>query len=179
VAGAIVSLVYFEILNLSGGGLAYWRVDNFLVYIPVSYFIYKQEGKNLSRYIYPCWFLFVIFMVQDIVLRNFGYNTGVYSRFSVVFGSVAIFITILSMRNIEKNTVAYLLSRHSLGIYATHKYMQFFVIISLQHFGLVKPIHISWLPVELRVLIIAVLTLLLTVLAIFMLCRTPLKRYVI
>lgn len=182
IAGAVVaigSMIYFEILNLSGRGLLYWRVENFLIYIPVSYFIYKQDGNDLSRYMYLCWFGFLVFLVQDIVLRNIGYTTGAYSRCSIVFGSVAIFITILSMSNVKKNAVSYLLSRHSLGIYATHKYMQFFVIIALQYFGVVKPIYISGFPVEFRVFIIAVLTFLLTALTVLLLYRTPLKRFVI
>ena len=52
--GALIvlfSFLYFEIINLNGGGLPYWRIDNFLIYVPLSYFLLKQKRENLVRYI--------------------------------------------------------------------------------------------------------------------------------
>jgi len=47
----IVSILYFEFLNLNGRGLLYWRIDNFMIYIPLSYFLLRQESEKLVRYI--------------------------------------------------------------------------------------------------------------------------------
>jgi fucose 4-O-acetylase-like acetyltransferase len=175
---AISFMIYFEFINLNGGRLPYWRIDNFLIYIPISYFIYKQENENLKRYIYLFWFGFIVFFVQDIFIRNLGYNTGPYSRLSIVFGSVSIFSSILLMKNIKASPIAFFLSKYSLGIFATHKYMQFIVIISLQYLGVAKQIYIAGFPVEFRSLIIAILSFLLVSFVVLIMYRTPLKRFV-
>lgn len=175
---AISSMIYFEFININGGRLAYWRIDNFLIYIPISYFIYKQEKGNLSRYIYLFWLGFIVFLVQDIVMRNLGYNTGAYSRLSVVFGSVSIFSSILLMKNIKISPLTFFLSKYSLGIFATHKYMQFILIMSLQYFGVAKHLYIPGFPFDLRSFFVAIITFLLVSVTVLTLYRTPFKKFI-
>lgn len=45
----LVSILYFEILNLNGRGIPYWRIENFVIYVPLSYFLLKHESGKLVR----------------------------------------------------------------------------------------------------------------------------------
>jgi len=118
----IASILYFEIINLNGNSLPYWRIDNFLVYIPLSYFILlKQKQGKLNKYIPFFYIGFILFSAHDFYLRDQGSFCHLYSRISIVFGSIALFSSILQIKNLKQNAVISLMSKYSLGIFAIHK----------------------------------------------------------
>lgn len=183
IADIIISLLYFETLNLKGRGLSYWRVENFLIYIPLSYFIFIQEcnaPQKLNRYIPLFYMGFAIFSAQDVYLRFLGYNgLGAYSRLSIVFGSIAIFCSILQLRDLTEVTLISLLSKYSLGIFATHKYWQLIVILSFKYLGFTGPFYAAGFPLEVRSLTLSLVSTLLTFMGILFASRTPIKRFLI
>lgn len=175
----IVSILYFEFLNLNGRGLPYWRIDNFMIYIPLSYFLLWQESGKLVRYIPFFYIGFVLFSAQDVYLRHIGYDCGAYSRVSIVFGSIALFSSMLQLKDLNQGTVITLLSKYSLGIFATHKYWQLIVIVVFHLCGFSVPVYAADFPLDLRALIIALISISLTFGAVFLGGRTLIKRYII
>lgn len=174
----IVSILYFEILNLKGQGLPYWRVDNFLIYIPLSYFILRQENRKLRRIIPLFYMGFIFFSAQDVFLRHQGYSCGAYSRVSIVCGSIAIFSSILQLKGLKKLTVISLLSKYSLGIFATHKYWYLFVIVVFQYCGLSDPVSAVNFPLDLWALIIVFISISLTFVGVLFAEKTLIKRFI-
>ena len=175
---ATVSILYLETLNLRGRGLPYWRIDNFLIYIPLAYFLLKQEKGRLVKYLPYLYAGYIIFAAQDVYLRYHGYNTGGYSRLSIVFGSMALFSSILQMKYLKGNSGITLLSICSLGIFATHKYWQLITNMAFNYFGFSDPAYAAWFPLDLRALAIAVISILLTFTALMIASRTVIKRYI-
>lgn len=175
-AGLVVSLWYFEILNLSQRCLPYWRIDNFLIYIPLSYFLVVQE-KRFLRYV-PWYYLgFIVFSAQDVYLHFQGVQCAAYSRVSIVFGSVAVLGSILRLKDLRQVTFIHLLSRYSLGMFATHKYWQLIVIVGLQRLGLPGMVQPKGFPLELGTLIISVVAVVLTFIGVLLASRTPVRRF--
>ncbi len=74
------------------------------------------------------------------------------------------------------------LSRHSLGIYALHKFFWYFVALQLSPVfilvNLRKKMPVGELMVNFQTLSIALLTILLTFLSVYVLGKTPLERYI-
>lgn len=175
----IVSILYFETLNINGLGLPYWRIENFVIYIPLSYFLLKQGSGELARYTPFFYMGFILFSAQDVYLRGQGYNCGAYSRVSIVFGSIALFSSILQLNGLNKSTAIIFLSKYSLGIFATHKYWQLLVIAIFHYYSVSIPVNAKSFPIDLRALIIAVISILLTMGGVFLGGRTLIKRYII
>lgn len=175
----VVSISHFEILNLKGSGILYWKLENFVIYAPLSYFLFKCSHEKLRRFIPIAWGCFIIFSIQDIFLRHHGYNLGAYSRASIVFGSAAIFSSFLQYKNLKKPKFVSFLSKYSLGLFATHKYLQLIVILIFMKFGWVSPLHDVSGLLDLFNLAVAVIAVSFTFAAVYFLGQTRLKRYII
>lgn len=175
----IVSVIYFEILSLTGQEIPYWRIDNFVIYIPLSYFLLQQEGEKLDRYIPFLYAGYVLFSVHDVFLRGQGYNHGAYSRVSIVFGSVALFGSILKLKNLNINTTFItFFSKYSLGIFATHKYWLLIVTVIVHYNGFSIPTCDTNFPLDLCTLGIAIVTTVMTFCGVWLGDRTFLKKYI-
>ena len=174
---ALASVVYFEYLNLSGGGLAFWRADNFVLYAPISYLLVGQSRENLLRLAAACCAGYVLFSMQDIFLRSQGQSSGGYSRVSIVFGAVALLCFFLRAENSPASSVAAFLSRYSLGVFATHKYWQLVVTTAFLAAGSLVPIRAGLFPLDLRSLGIAALSAALTLAGVTIGGRTVFRRF--
>lgn len=176
----VVSILYFELLNLNGIILPHYRIDNFLIYIPFSYFLLKQERKQIRRII-PIFLMgFVVFSVQDFFLRRNGFSCDLYSRVSIVFGSITMFSSILQLKlkNLKKFSIISLLSKYLLGIFATHKYWYLLVTYFFIYNGLKHPVSVANFPIDLRVLSISIISILLTIFAVWLAGQTFIRRLV-
>ena len=71
-----------------------------------------------------------------------------------------------------------LLSKYSLGIFATHKLWQEIVIEVFQSLDFTGPIHVAGFPIELYSLTLATVSAILTFIGILFLRRTPINRYI-
>ena len=173
-----VSISHFEILSLKGSGITYWKPENFFIYAPLSYFLFKCSHENLRRIIPIAWGCFIIFSIQDIFLRYHGYHLGSYSRASIVFGSTAIFSSFLQYKNLKKKRFVSFLSKYSLGLYAIHKYLQLIVILIFAKLGWVAPLFDMSGLLDLFNFTVAVITVSFTFTAVYFLGQTPIKRYI-
>ena len=174
----VASISYFEVLNLKGFGILYWKLGNFVIYAPLSYFLFKCSNEKLRRLIPVAWVCFIIFSIQDIFLRHQGYALGAYSRVSIVFGSTAIFCSFLQYNNLKKPKFVSFLAKYSLGIFATHKYLQLIVILIFVKFGWATPLReISGL-LDLFNLSVAVTAVSCTLAAVYFLGQTRIKRFI-
>lgn len=174
----IISLLYFEFISLNGDDLPYWRIDNFLIYIPFSYFLLTCKAEKLRSFTSIMWACFIIFSMQDIFLLHKGYLLGFYSRVSIVFGSMALFSFLLQCRNLGRSNMVSFLSKYSLGIFALHKYIQLIVIVIFFRYGLTDSLNEMSGPVDLNKLTVAVITTLLTFAAVYFAGCTRVKRFV-
>ena len=124
---ALLFLCYFQIRNhYDVREIPYWRLDNFLVYVPLAYCLrLKKEAINgwVVLLLIIC---FVTFAVQDNILRSHFGSTGNYSRVSVVVGALAVYSFFHVYKNILSfaSPVVSFLAQYSLGIFALHKYWQ-------------------------------------------------------
>ena len=170
----LVSLVHFEI----GGNIPYWRIDNFLVYVPIAYFLWKDK-TNKKAISVPILFIgYALFSLHDLYLRQAGYHFEGYSRISVVLGAAALLSAILQISNLEENKTVSFLSRYSLGIFPTHKFWQLLAILVMMRifpsFSETAVLH----SLDLSRLVISIIVIILTVLFIILVRNTPLKKYI-
>ncbi|NEP01741.1 MAG: acyltransferase [Symploca sp. SIO2E9] len=181
VAIIIMQAVYFEALNLTGRGLSYLQLENFLIYIPIAYLQIQKERSISSRYSLFLYIGFFVFGLQDIFLRQIGYNPGVYSRVSIIFGALAVFSSCLNLEYWKASDSVNFLSRYSLGIFAIHKYWQFLAI-----FTIVKLSETTdWLKninnisiINVLAIFVALVTISLTFGSVRLLSSSPFQRFI-
>jgi|GEM_PF-354777 len=174
VGGLIVlaSLVFLEWRNVDGKGLQYWRIECFLAYVPLAYYL-RGRTKEQFKLLAPIFFvLYVIFSVQDVLIRQDGWGIGVYSRVSLIFGSAAFFCWLLSKNEDFKIAKAFsFLSVYTLGLISVHKIWQAFLFILIAPLGLSKYLY----PFNLETLLIAALVTILSLVSVYLLGMTRLR----
>lgn len=178
VAIIVISLFYFEALNLTGQGLSYWELANFLVYIPIAYFLIRQNKVVARKYILALYLLFLVFSLQDIYLRVNSYQIGIYSRVSVICGASAIFISCLNLRNWQASASIKFLSKFSLGIFAIHKYWQFIISFFVLKMSQTLAYSPDIFVIDPLNIFIAVATTFLTFMSVRLLNKTPFQKFI-
>jgi len=179
----ILSLIYFEVLNITGTYIAYWRLDNFIVYIPIAYFLVDQQTKGISKkHILLLYLCFFIFGCQDVLLRSYNINVGLYGRISVACGTLAVFASCINLNSLKPNKVVNFLSKFSLGIFAVHKY--YLYILTLATLNLFKilgwsnSILIMGLPIDMPAIFTTFPTIFFTLATVHLLNYSPLQKFV-
>jgi hypothetical protein len=176
--GAIgLSLIYFEFLNFAGKGVPYWRLDGFLVYIPIAYLLLKMGGKLANKYVIALYSMMVLLGLQDIWLTP-NQDSAIYARAGIVCGAVAVFSTCLNLQDWRAAAPVTFLSKFSLGIFALHKYWQFFMLIILPKLFEVCGITKELLAFDLLAFMIGLLSVALTVGSVYALNWTPLRKFI-
>ncbi len=145
----------------------------FLVYVPLAWLLCHRPG--LFRWPWLFAGLFVVTGLLEVVLYKyvgFGGDTF-YARVNALVGVLAVY-SLCARFPLDRPWVRWL-SVHSLGIFALHKYVQYLGYQVLHGLGYgYDLVAVAFVPS----LLIFVWTLLLTVLAVALLRRTPLVRYV-
>lgn len=174
----IASLIHFEISNISGQDVPFWRLDNFLIYIPIAYFLNKREGKVAGKHILILYALFLLFGLQDTFLRSFYRSIGAYSRISVVCGTLAIFSSCLGLKNWKNSRGTRFLSKFSLGIFAIHKYWQ--LVVTVLVFRIFQRLNLPTevLMIDTAAICVALATTFLTFASVLLLNRTPFQKLI-
>jgi len=176
-------LAYLEISPFFGNHIPPHRLDNFLVYIPIA-FIWWKNPSNLIRF--KNWYAvgFLLFSVHDHLLRPINLSGQLYSRVSILLGALTLITFCCSLKlNSEKIKPIEFLSKHSLGIYALHKYVMLLISACLfkafSLFGVKDFINIMNLEISSFSLLTSLFTCATTLLFVYGLGLTPLKRFVI
>lgn len=174
----VIGILYFELLAIAGQGIPYWRIDNFLIYVPLAYLLAKQNGRVSNRLNLFFYLGFLAFGFHDMLLRWHGYGIGLYSRVSIMCGALAVFTSCLRLRDWQAPNTVKFLSTFSLGIFAIHKYWQFILSLTalkvLETIGL--PTHLF--IISTTAIYVALVATLLTFITVRLLAWTPLKMFV-
>lgn len=177
-----VSILYFEILNFTGRYIAFWRPDNFIIYIPLAYFLVSKGEKVYSKYTKKLYIFSLIFGLQDICLRAINKDVGLYARVSIVCGTLAVFSSLITLKSWQIKKSVQFLSKFSLGIFAVHKYwLLLSTVVTLKLFqtlDLHTSISIGGLQINLPALVASIITLLGTFISVSILDRSPLQRFI-
>lgn len=173
VGGAIfiATIIYLEARNLQGRGLPYWHIEQFFAYVPLAYFLRSRTKEQRRKLVLPLAALWLLFSVQDVVIRQSGGNPNVYSRVSLIFGSAAFVSWLLSKETIRTPGWLMFFSVYSLGLFAIHKFWQAFLIILITPLGLSPYLQ----PLNLELITIAVLTTALSVISVYYMSKTKLR----
>jgi hypothetical protein len=167
----IATVAWLEARNLNGKGLSYWRIEQFFVYVPLAYFL-RNRPPEQRRKLFPIFtVLWLIFSIQDVIIRQSGGNINVYSRVSLIFGSAAFVSWLLSRETVYTPKWIIFFSIYSLGLFAVHKFWQALFIILITPLGLSQYLY----PFNLELILIAIATVFLSVVSVYYLGRTKLR----
>lgn len=178
----IISLIYYEVCLVYSKDIPYWRIDNYVVYIPVAYFI--KNINKLSKYKYVLLLLYIVCTIQElIIIKHHHYmNINVYGLNSIVLGAIVITTIVMSLNITNINYLISFLAIYSLGIFAIHKYWQLLVtvsmdkILSLSHIGIYGQYYIR--QIDVNKLLIALFTISFTLISVYICNFTIIKRYI-
>ena len=164
----LASLAWFEWSLLSHHTILYFDLANFVLYVPIAFY-----QPRLSRQ-WP-WFLVAwgAFVIHDLYLGN--QMDCAYGRATVVLGALAITGACFS-REVVVGRASRVLASYSLGIFAVHKYWWYLLVTLKGHHSLNVPV--GGATVHVAAVLLFVGTLLLTAASVFVLSRTPLRRFV-
>lgn len=178
----IGSLVYFEHNSFTGSSVSILDLRTYILYIPIAYYFQSAKSRFSKSLLISLAAGYILLSIQDYFLRRQGLFVNVYMRASIAFGAAALFYGIKNLKQGNGNGIINFLSSNSLGIYATHKYFQYISVIFLTPYfvaeGMKKKVHFGDLRVNLQTLLIASLAAALTLLCVFILSKTPLRRFI-
>lgn len=170
----LICLLYFEFAAITKIKIPYWRIDNFLVYVPIALLIFKDLKKFLALKNYYL-IGYIFFSIHDIYLNLAGYYLSKYGRISIVLGALTIFGWIYNLK-IRENSYVKKIAKYSLGIYTIHKYWMYIFTVLMKKYE----IYLSFLGIKLNIvnLIVAILTVVLTLMSVYLLKSTKLRMFV-
>jgi surface polysaccharide O-acyltransferase-like enzyme len=119
----ISNLVYFGARNIYGIATPYWRIDNFIIYVPVAYLLFNDRNAVEGKFLYLL--LYFVASLYDVFAAK---TLSPYDRMSVTFGAISLFCLFYGGSYAKRSFVDFL-ARNSLGIFAIHKYCLLGIII--------------------------------------------------
>ncbi|WP_408019900.1 acyltransferase family protein [Scytonema tolypothrichoides] len=171
------SLFYFEALYFFNSNLPYHWLLNFLIYIPIAFYLVNHPEKILK--FKGCYLIaYVLFSLHDIYLRIYNQIPSIYGRVSIVCGALSIFCYIYSPQNNQKNLLVEKIAKYSLGLFALHKYWQYLFVLLLQKYKIAMMIGIFGIPLNIIFLVESIFVIFFTTLSIYLLKSTPFKQLV-
>lgn len=174
--GTAIFLCYFQWLSCNGQGIPYWRLDGFLIYIPLTHLVRYTESSWRPLTVFGLFVCFAVFAGQDVILRNHFGSTGAYSRPSLVFGSTAVLASLRVFSHKFKRTsgIAAFLGANSLGVFAIHKYWQLVICLVVRHLPAIRVAS----PLDIALFVQAVFCVTLTCGTIYLLTHTRFRSLV-
>jgi len=186
----ITALVLFEAEIWYEKPSPYWALKSFLVYIPIAYLLKQHIDIFATRYSTLLGMIYCLFSIHDIFLESNGVPLGLYSRISIVAGSVWLFCVLYQMSKVKQGfyifpqQLATFTAKYSLGIFSLHQYAQLIILLIFSSVIQTKTkgiwIPISGLGISLNIfsVVVYIFTVVLTFAAVFAIARTPLKKIV-
>lgn len=176
----IISLLYFEFNSLYGNKFTYWRIDNFLIYIPLADLLALNKSK-FFKYDKLYFLVFVLFFIQDQLISNTIHTLFPYGRIAIVCGTLTLFCFIYQS-NFKYRKAVVFLSTYSLGLFAMHRYCHLVLLPLFQkvfdYVNLSLNTAIPFVPINFFWFIVGVFTIMLTMVLVKLLSLTPLKKFV-
>ena len=187
---SILTTIYFMIAPMIGAVIYAYRLENFLIYIPLASFWahYPQKFLSLRRYYLVG---FIVFCLLDQYLNILGLRGELYSRASIIFGCLSFVSYTTSLFHEKRLSESYFrmssavdfLAKHSLGIYAWHQYVMLTLWIAIKSISSYLNIPLNWyyfiqvmgLRVQLSAILFFASTVVLTIGIVFLIARSRLK----
>jgi hypothetical protein len=173
----IFSLFYFEANTLLNSNIPYHWLINFVIYVPIAFYLVKYPEKILKFKFYYL-IIYLLFSLHDIYLRTYGYYSSIYGRISIVFGALTIFCYISSLKDTKENLLIKKISKYSLGLFSLHKYWQYLFFLCINNYKLDIVAGIFGIPLSRIFIIEGLLVIFFTILSIYLLKLTPLKQFI-
>lgn len=166
----------FEISSLRNILIPYWSLENFILYIPIAFYLYKDKDKFLSfkRYYLV---LFLIFSAHDIYLFYKGNSPSMYGRLSIFFGALSLVSYVYSLNFRETSLLKYL-ATYSLGLYALHKYWYYILLVTTQNYKINLYLIFQGVQLNIDSLFVAILTIFFSILTIHLMKYLGMKRFI-
>ncbi len=172
-----LSLLYFEITSITDFYLPSYRIENFVIYVPLSYIVQsniKQLFKKKYYYLLIC--AYTVFSIQDVYIQVFKKELlNSYGRVSIVFGALILFFYIYKL-DLKPNFIINKISKYSLGLYALHKYFQYLFLYIFDIW--LSDIRLSWTKLSIENLLVFPAVLFSTSAIIYFLRFTKVKKFV-
>ncbi|NTW87970.1 MAG: hypothetical protein HGB26_02335 [Desulfobulbaceae bacterium] len=181
-------IIFFAILSLYFlchqffYAIPYWRIDNFLIYIPIAHYFANQQNSNLlSKKCFVISFcIYIFFLIYEPVMGKFvRVMHSAYDMNSLQWGVICLYIFV-SINFFPKKLFIEWLSKYSLGIFAIHKFIQliFLVIFSSMEFLNKQTFNTDGYVIQYKYIFTTLLTLPFCVLIIKLFCKNNrLKHY--
>lgn len=175
-------LVYFQIQAFNGNSITFTRIENFILYVPVAYFVHAHGSKIQFSAKFALWLVYFLLCSQDILLRLEGLQFNIYGRASIAVGAAALVCSLINRKNSGESRLVNLLSAYSLGIFSLHIYIHYFMITYMPPlfimYGVFRKIPLWEFRINIQLLIMGLLTFLITLLCVFLAGKTRLKVFV-
>ncbi len=155
----VLSIVY--ILNNS---LKVYEIGNFVIYVPCAYIMTRNDIFK-----YKWYFLIGYLASSALQIANISQSVSTYGRLPVIFGALTLFCFIMSYQ-VGRSKSLLFLSDYSLGILYTHRYWQLLSVIIVSHIIAPNTYYFA--------LIIAIMTIIMTLASMGLLGKTRLKRFI-
>ena len=179
------SIVYFEFCLFLGKSIPYWDVSNFILYIPVAYSL--RNFQKLFEFKYYYLLGFIVFSSQDLLFVTtqwgalYDVSVNTYGRASLLFGAVTIFSFVWTS-SCNRSRCVQFLSFNVLGIFALHKYWQLFYSLVLPNvfsfFNISELFSVSHYNYSVLSLVSCIVTIISTLILVYALGLTPLKKFI-
>lgn len=170
-------LFYFEASCLLNFSIPYHWLINFVIYIPIAFYLVKFPDKLLNLKFYYL-IAFILFSFHDIYLRTYGYHLSIYGRIAIICGAMTIFGYFHSLKQLKENLLVQKLSKYSLGLFSLHKYWQYFFFWLVKHYQVAINTGIFGTPLNKIFVIEGFFVVFFTVLSIYLFTLTRLKQFV-
>ena len=161
--------------------IPYWRIDNFIIYVPMAHFIANNYLKNIieKKYFILSVLVFIFFSTVELVFRKlFNTQHSAYDLNSLQWGVISLYILVY-LYNLKRNSAIKFLSTYSLGLFALHKYWQLFFLSLFTSMQLELHINISGTYIDVKYILIFVLTMFMTCVTVSVMNKSSiLKKYV-
>ncbi|MEH1965075.1 acyltransferase family protein [Nostoc sp.] len=174
----IFCLFYFEASCLLNISIPYYWLINFVIYVPIAFYLAKFTTQVLSFKFYYL-IAFILFSFHDIYLRTFGYYSSIYGRIAIICGAMTIFCYVFSQKEIKDNLLVQKLSKYSLGLFSLHKYWQYLFFLLINNYKIGINTGAFGTPLSTIFLTEGFFVVFFTVLSIYLLKLTRLKQFVI
>jgi hypothetical protein len=176
----VFSISCFAIASLTSASISYSRLDNFILYVPIAYYL-ANHFEIFKRLKSLLWTGYILFAICDFYLFQQGISSDPYGRISILFGAVLLFYTVQTQSLRGSHPIITWLAKYSLGIFATHKYWQlFFLLLTdklFRAFDLVSVIHLGSIGLDAKSLTVGFTATLGTFITIWGAKRSPLRQF--
>jgi len=150
------------------------QLENFIIYIPIAGMLAYHRDKLLSqKYLYLMGYL--LFAIHDFILEKYAMRGEMYSRTSMVLGSLALIsfsCSYFSRNPFYLHPIIKFISTYSLAIFLIHKYVMIGIVSGIEQLTKLVNCRLGWdntlligeIRFRLVIFILSIVTIILTIL---------------